>query len=146
MRNYPRANTSHIVGFMGPIPNESWLEEGRGYDRDDRVGWSGLEVSMEDELRGEKGQRTIEVDWTGRELRSIGDTIEPLPGLNLHLSLDAELQQEVYEILEKVMEARRITPMTDSTPADHTAGDRTGVIVAIKVDTARLSPWSTSRP
>lgn len=140
VRNYPTGEyTSHIVGFMGPIPNESWLEEGRGYDRDDRVGWSGLEVSMEDELRGEKGQRTIEVDWTGRELRSIGDTIEPLPGLNLHLSLDAELQQEVYEILEKVMEARRITPMTDFYTGRTTLPEiEQGVVVAIKVDTGEI--------
>lgn len=140
VRHYPTGEyTSHIVGFMGPIPNESWLEEGRGYERDDRVGWSGLEVSMEDALRGEKGQRTIEVDWTGRELRPIGETTEALPGLNLHLTLDAELQQEVYEILEKVMEARRNTPITDFyTGQTRFPEIEQGVVVAIRVDTGEI--------
>ncbi|MDT8307864.1 MAG: penicillin-binding transpeptidase domain-containing protein, partial [Anaerolineae bacterium] len=140
VRRYPNGEySSHIVGFMGPIPNEDWLEPELGYERDDRVGWSGLEVSMEDELRGEKGQRTIEVDWTGRELRSIGEVTEALPGLNLHLTLDAELQAEVYEILEKVMDARRNTARTDWFTGVTTYPEiEQGVIVAIKVNTGEI--------
>lgn len=140
VRRYPNGEyTSHIIGFMGPIPNESWLEPELGYDRDDRVGWSGLEISMENELRGEKGQRTIEVDWTGRELRSIGEFTEPLPGLNLHLTLDSRLQEESYAILEKVMEARRTTPRTDwFTGVTIFPEVEAGVIVAIKVQTGEI--------
>lgn len=112
VRRYPSGEfTSHIVGFMGPLPDENWLD--LGYERDDRVGWSGLEVSMEEELSGVKGERRIEVDWTGRELRQIGDTTEPLAGLNLHLTLDLELQQEVYEIVRRQMEEVRNTPRRD---------------------------------
>ncbi len=109
LRDYPSGEfTSHIVGFMGPIPNESWLA--LGYQRDDRVGWSGLESSMEIELSGRKGERQIEVDWTGRELRQIGSTIDPLPGQNLYLTLDLDLQEKASAILQEAIERRRATP------------------------------------
>ncbi len=109
IRQYPSGElTSHIMGYMGPIPNENWLD--LGYERDDRVGWAGLESSMEIEMAGTKGERQIEQDWTGRELRQIGPTIDPQAGLNLHLTLDIDLQEEAFEILQDVMELRRETP------------------------------------
>lgn len=109
VRRYPSGEfTSHMIGYMGPIPNENWLD--LGYQRDDRVGWSGLESSMEIELAGQKGERQIEQDWTGRELRQIGTTIEPVAGLNLHLTLDLDLQEKAFAILQEVIEQRRATP------------------------------------
>ncbi|MCP5100380.1 MAG: hypothetical protein GY943_32930, partial [Chloroflexi bacterium] len=85
LRYYPSSNyTANIIGFMGPIPNENWIDL-FDYQRDDRVGWSGIESSMEFELAGTKGERQIEVDWTGRELRQIGLAVDPVAGLNLHL-------------------------------------------------------------
>lgn len=137
-RNYPSGeHTAHIVGFMGPLPNEQWLD--LGYDRDDRVGWAGLEVSMQEELAGVKGQRTIEVDWTGRELRQIGEAAEPIDGLNLHLTIDLELQEEVYAILEKVMEARRNTLMTNIYTGERFYPEiEQGAIVALNVNTGEV--------
>jgi len=138
LRFYPSGEfTSHLVGFMGPIPNENWLD--LGYERDDRVGWAGLEISMEGELAGIKGSREIEVDWTGRELRQIGETEEAVAGLNLHLTLDLELQKQVYEILEEVLERRRQTP-----DIDYITGERRNpeveqaVIVALNVNTGEI--------
>lgn len=108
IRRYPSGEyTAHLIGYMGPIPNENWLA--LGYQRDDRVGWAGLESSMEIEMSGQKGERQIEVDWTGRELRQIGPTIEPIPGQNLHLTIDIDLQTEAYNILADAMERRRAT-------------------------------------
>ncbi len=112
IREYPSGGyTSHLIGFMGPLPDENWLE--LGYERDDRVGWSGLEVSMEEELAGLKGERQIEVDWTGRELRQIGDTLDATAGLNLHLTIDLELQERAYAIVEAALEEIRTTPRRD---------------------------------
>jgi penicillin-binding protein 2 len=108
VRRYPSGElTAHLIGYMGPIPNENWLD--LGYERDDRVGWAGLENSMEIELAGRKGERQIEQDWTGRELRQFGSTIEPEPGLNLHLTLDLELQEQASEILADMMATLRQT-------------------------------------
>lgn len=138
LRNYPAGEImSHLVGFMGPIPSEAWLD--LGYERDDRVGWSGLEISMEEELAGIKGSRIIEVDWTGRELRQIGETIEPIAGLNLHLTLDLDLQAEIYNILDVVMENRRNTPDVDLITGERTFPEvESAVIVALDPNTGEV--------
>ena len=110
VRNYPTgALTSHIIGFMGPIPDLSYVTE-RGYERDDRVGLFGLESSQEEFLKGVKGERTIEVDATGREQRQIGVAIPPQAGYNLHLTIDAELQRHAEDIMQNWMQWRRDTP------------------------------------
>lgn len=134
IRRYPSGDlTAHLIGYMGPIPNENWLD--LGYQRDDRVGWAGLESSMEIEMAGTKGERQIEQDWTGRELRQIGSTIEPEAGLNLHLTLDVDLQQKANEILQQWIELRRETP-------DPFTGDlvevEQGVVIALDPNTGEI--------
>jgi penicillin-binding protein 2 len=134
IRRYPSGElTSHLIGYMGPIPNENWLA--LGYERDDRVGWAGIESSMEIELAGRKGERQIEQDWTGRELRQLGPTIQPVPGLNLHLTLDLELQEHAYRVLELVMSQRRAT-------ADQFTGEpvevEQGSVVALNPNTGEV--------
>jgi penicillin-binding protein 2 len=134
IRYYPSGETtSHLIGYMGPIPNENWLD--LGYERDDRVGWAGLESSMEIELSGTKGERQIEQDWTGRELRQIGPTVDPEAGLNLHLTLDLDLQEKAYEILQEYMQLRRDTP-------DPFSGDpvevEQGAVVALNPNTGEI--------
>ncbi len=119
-RIYPSGEfTSHLIGFMGPIPNQNWIDV-LGYQRDDRVGWSGLETSMELEMAGTKGLRTIEQDWTGREVRQIGLAQEPVAGLNLHTTIDLNLQKQAFEITKQFMEANRNTPRTDEITGERT--------------------------
>lgn len=139
LRDYPSGEfTSHMIGFMGPIPNENWIDV-LGYERDDRVGWSGLESSMELELSGTKGQRTIEQDWTGREVRQVGTAQEPIAGLNLHTTLDLDLQKSAYEILEQFMEANRNTPRTDEITGEKTLPEiEQAVVVALKPKTGEV--------
>ncbi len=106
IRRYPTgALTSHLIGYMGSLPSEAWLD--LGYQRDDRVGLSGLEVSMEPLLAGRKGERQIVQDWTGREVQQLGTTLPPIPGYNLHLTIDTELQAQVTDILSRTMQERR---------------------------------------
>ncbi len=138
LRYYPTGElTSHLVGFMGPIPSEGWLD--LGYERDDRVGWSGLEISMEEELAGLKGSREIEVDWTGRELRQIGETIDPVAGLNLHLTLDLELQAQVTQILQDALEYRRQTPDIDYITGERRVPEvEQAAIVVLNVNTGEV--------
>jgi len=114
LREYPSGEyTAHLIGYMGPVPNQSWITE-LGYERDDRVGWAGLEASMEIELAGQKGERQIEQDWTGREGRQIGEEISPQAGLNLHLTLDLRLQEITADVLAQFMEANSLAVRTDN--------------------------------
>ena len=100
---------SHILGFVGPIPQEQAdAYEARGYDTNqERVGLAGVEYSFEDDLRGRDGQKLIEVDVAGQEIRT-ADELEPaIPGHNLRLTLDLELQQEMEEILSRQLKTVR---------------------------------------
>ncbi len=139
LREYPSGElTSHIIGFMGPIPNQGWIDE-LGYERDDRVGWSGLESSMEIELSGVKGQRQIEQNWTGREVRQIGDAIEPQAGLNMHLTLDLELQRQAAEILAQYMEENRRTVRVDEITGERTFPEiEQAVVIALNPQTGEV--------
>jgi penicillin-binding protein 2 len=51
-------------------------------------------------LRGQPGKRLVEVDATGRELKTISDR-PPIDGSNVQLSIDLPLQEKVTEILSQ---------------------------------------------
>jgi penicillin-binding protein 2 len=98
--------TSHIIGYVGPIPGEqAETYADRGYDpNSDTVGLTGVELTFDEELRGSKGYKYIEVDVAGREVKAVGDPQPPLPGHNLILTIDLELQQFIEEALSRGME------------------------------------------
>lgn len=96
---------SHILGYMGPIPEE-WADtyKKKGYRLNDRVGLAGVEYTFEEVLRGEAGQQFVEVDVLGRTLRTIGEPIQPTPGNNLYLTIDTQLQKAIEEILRGALQ------------------------------------------
>jgi len=97
--------TAHLIGYMGPVPPDATdqYSSDKGYGPNDQVGLTGLEYSYEDELRGQKGTKTIEVDVAGREVRTVGQEIPPQAGENLVLTLDLDLQRYVQEVLQNGM-------------------------------------------
>ena len=99
-RNYlTGALTSRILGYVGRLDQGEYKElHSKGYQLDDQIGKTGIELSYEDQLRGTLGWRTVEVDATGRELRTVDDT-PPQPGDSLTLTIDSTLQQGVTRIL-----------------------------------------------
>jgi penicillin-binding protein 2 len=92
---------AHVLGYVGPIPAEQVdAYEAQGYDpNQDQVGLTGIEYSFEDELRGHDGQKLIEVDVAGREIRTAGEPRSAVPGNSLRLSLDLDLQQAMEDII-----------------------------------------------
>jgi penicillin-binding protein 2 len=108
VREYPYGPLlSHILGYTGLIPRENSDDyENQGYSPTDQVGLTGLEYTYESELRGAKGRRHIEVDVAGREVFNLGEEA-PIPGHNLVLTLDIDLQQTVEKILEKTLRTAR---------------------------------------
>ncbi len=96
------ALTAHILGYVGPIPGEqltSYVD--KDYSPTDQTGLAGLELVYESTLRGQPGQRVIEVDVAGREVRSVGSVISPTAGNNLVLTLDVSLQKIAAEALQR---------------------------------------------
>ncbi len=108
-REYPSGlYTSHIIGYMGPIPQEKEKEYAeKGYAPDAWVGWSDLEYQYEDELHGKPGVKVIEVDVKGNEKNVIKKTSQPKPGHNLILSLDLELQKLMMDALVEGVDPKK---------------------------------------
>ena len=92
---------SHILGFMGPIPVEftpEYLEA--GYQTlEEEVGLSGIEASYQSNLRGKPGIKTIEVDIFGQERRQVGGIQEAVPGQDILLTIDLNLQRVMFNSL-----------------------------------------------
>lgn len=118
-RTYPTGElTSQVIGFLGKIPPER-VEAYRlqGYNPNvDRVGYAGIEASMEEVLRGVPGRKNVEKDFLGKEIRTVGEIIEPIPGDNVHLTLDVELQQVADAALKEQLQR---------------VGSRRGVVIAL---------------
>lgn len=100
------ANVAHLLGFMGNIPAEQRdfyikRDGSSDYELTDKIGLAGAEYSFERALRGKKGRKIVEVDAAGREIKTIGDPTEPVPGHNIVLTLDLELQRTVEDLLRK---------------------------------------------
>lgn len=95
IRDYPTGSlTSSLVGFLGPIPAS--LEEelkAQGFiPNRDKIGYSGVEASLQDILAGRNGLRVVQIDVAGQELRNLEPPIPTLPGNNVYLTIDTRLQ------------------------------------------------------
>jgi penicillin-binding protein 2 len=90
---------SRVLGYVGKIDSTEYKNlGGKGYQLDDQVGKTGLELSYEDKLRGTPGKQAVEVDASGHELRTI-DEVPAQAGDNLTMTIDTTLQQGVSQIL-----------------------------------------------
>lgn len=95
-RTYPLVeDLAHVVGYVGPV-SEADLKNNPNPDPllqipKFQVGKLGVEVKLEDKLRGTAGIERVEVNSVGRVMRKIGE--EPgRPGENIQLTIDAKLQ------------------------------------------------------
>lgn len=104
IREYPQGKSfDHLLGYVSEISAEELnLSRFSDYSSGDRIGRLGLESSYERFLKGEEGRKLLEVNAQGQRLAILG-VEEPRPGKNVHLSIDAKLQQKVYEELSKML-------------------------------------------
>ena len=95
VRDYPTGSlTADVIGFLGPIPARvanQYLSLGFLSGRD-KVGYAGVEASMDDVLIGTPGKRVVEVDVAGQELRNLEPPVPAQAGDNLMLTIDTRLQ------------------------------------------------------
>ena len=95
IRDYPTGSlTSALVGFLGPIPaslEEEFRAQGFIPNRD-KIGYAGVEDSLQEILAGRNGLRVVQVDVAGQELRNLEPPIPAVPGNNVTLTIDTRLQ------------------------------------------------------
>jgi penicillin-binding protein 2 len=117
LRYYPFAESAaHALGYVSEI-NRAELqamsdEQVRNYRGTNQVGKTGVEKTYEAYLHGAVGFETVEKNNRGRVTRVLGRT-DPVPGLDVQLHMDIQLQVAAEEAL----------------------GERRGAIVAIDPQT-----------
>ena len=127
-RQYPLGDTaSHVIGYIGRISRKdaeriAESDDAANYVGTDYIGKEGLEKKYEKVLHGTTGYEEVEVTAGGRAIRSLSRT-PAVPGNNLILSIDIELQKIVEEAF----------------------GDRRGALVAIEPSTGDILAY-VSKP
>lgn len=100
-RNYPLADkASHLLGYVGRVSEKELSKDSPPLLRqpDMKIGKNGVEVLLEDRLRGHAGMRHLEVNVRGRVVRELKE-IPATAGEKVALTIDAQLQQYIVERL-----------------------------------------------
>ena len=100
-RHYPYGPMfSHVLGYVSEIsPEELKTEDYKKYAIGDTVGKFGLERMYEKYLRGADGEKRVEVDASGKEIRTL-DTKDPVSGDSIYLNIDLDVQTTIEKALE----------------------------------------------
>lgn len=109
-RHYPLGESvGHVIGRLGEIDDATLSSLSSGeYGLGDFIGKSGIEKIHEAHIKGKPGWLQFEVDALGRRTRVL-TSVNPIPGDDIYLTIDADLQQFAHETL----------------------GERTGSVVAL---------------
>jgi penicillin-binding protein 2 len=93
VRQYPKGTlAAHVLGYTGEISEaELGDQDLTGYELGDIVGKAGAEAQFEKVLQGDRGYKRVEVDASGRARRVVEEA-DPLPGRDVVLTIDSELQ------------------------------------------------------
>lgn len=116
-REYPFVKVgAHIIGYLGKITTaQQNMPELRHFPPDALIGQWGVEALFDDYLRGISGERIIETDAIGRELRILQEK-RPVKGRDIELTIDIYTQKAVEDAFR----------------------DKAGALVAIKPDSGEI--------
>ena len=95
IRKYAYPYAAHLLGDVGEVSPKN-IEEDPYYRSGDYIGTQGIERSYEQHLRGIKGSEILLRDSHGRikgRYQNGRYDVQPIPGKNLTLSIDIELQK-----------------------------------------------------
>lgn len=108
IRSYGLDGVKVDEDFKRSYPFDELASKVLGFTGGDNQGIIGLEVMYEDVLKGINGKILTTTDARGIELSELGESrVEPVPGYDLHLSLDKNIQMYAQQAAEKVMEQKQ---------------------------------------
>lgn len=104
VREYETDLAAHILGTVGDIWKEEYTPElkAQGYDFNDRIGKSGVELAFEEYLRGRDGRRVVSTNSDGKITGEFYNK-EPQPGSTVELTIDLKLQEAVENALAETV-------------------------------------------
>lgn len=103
---------AHLLGYISEISQEKlpkYRERDKyDYKQGDFVGQAGIELQYDLDIRGEDGYQFMEVDARGRARRHVGsgdlytgiDNKQAMPGKNIRLTIDRDVQLAAYHALD----------------------------------------------
>lgn len=125
VRYYPEKETAaHILGYLGKISQANEIEKyvvENNYSPNDIIGKTGIEEKYELLLKGKNGVKRVEVDVLGNRTNII-DEEEAIPGNNIYLTIDLELQKVAEKALEYGLEKIREGGVFESKWGDYKFG------------------------
>ncbi|HYH05837.1 MAG TPA: penicillin-binding protein 2 [Thermoanaerobaculia bacterium] len=97
-RNYPYGTmAAHVLGFIGEVGDKE-LAQNQALEQGDLIGKRGVELMYDQYLRGKDGAEFWEYDADGRRLSEYQPARQnPIPGDNIYLTLDFELQRRAEQ-------------------------------------------------
>lgn len=104
LREYPQGDTaSHILGYINSIPGplvKKYVYD-LGFPASAKVGWSGVERSYDDALRGHPGRIAVELSSRGIPMRTLPQSAAPKRGEDIRLTIDSRYQSYVQSLLAR---------------------------------------------
>lgn len=108
IRSYNLAGVKVDEDFKRYYPYESLASKVLGFTGSDNQGIIGLEVKYEEYLKGINGNILTMTDARGVEISDAGEErMEPVPGNDLYISLDSNIQKYCEQAALKVMEQKQ---------------------------------------
>jgi penicillin-binding protein 2 len=112
-RRYTQGRTTaHIIGYVAAVSEDDINGDPILSMPGFRIGKNGIEKQYETDLRGKAGQTLVEVNAVGRvvgqKCKEDPDCRDPVPGNDLVLSLDSDLQRFVQERLATELSASAV--------------------------------------
>jgi penicillin-binding protein 2 len=102
-REYPLGPPfSHIIGYTGKLTTKE-AEQNPDYVLSDTIGKTGLESTFEKELKGKYGKKSMNASEV---------ITQPQSGHSLTLTIDADFQQHIYDVLNKIASENSLTKAT----------------------------------
>ncbi len=85
-----------VIGYTGEISKEELEKANDEHASGDVLGKNGVEKYLDAYIRGRRGAELVEVNVYDKEIKNLG-RIDPIPGYNIVLTIDADLQKAAWQ-------------------------------------------------
>jgi penicillin-binding protein 2 len=109
VRDYPHGTlAAHVLGHVGEIDERQIeLREFADLEPGDKIGQAGVEAAFDRYLRGTPGLARMRVDSLGQKRSDVAPMRTPVPGNDVQLTLDLDLQFAAERALEHGIQIAR---------------------------------------